>query len=596
MIKLLFNEFKKNIKILFRNWTSLFLLVIVPVILILLIGYAFSSDEITGTSIGVVSQEGINITPLINDVSAYAIIQEFDTIDACLVEMALQKIHICINLEGLILEEKIMISGFENIPSGKVTYYYDNTRKKVALIMVQNIQDFFGLKSEQISIESTENIIENIQSLIGFINERKNDIIQIREESISIERQLIERNEKLESVREDFIPKYMLIKDLQNKLHNYSSELDSATEKLTTTIDTVIISLKEVSNITINISSEGLINQTDDMTDEVTNGAADNITYNVLFNMHLNELFNNLTKQLLELSDLINVTNAKFHSGISMIDDTISQIDTIKNFLDEEIERNNAYVTKINKSIVRIDEVTTELDDKLNQLNKLNPETAKKLIKPIISDYNKLLKNATNIQLSFPQLLAMIIMFISLLFSNTSTLMEINNKAYQRNLIAPLNDTVYVIGMLFTWVVIVFFQILVLFIVAQTKLGIMISQIFWQISLISLLLISIFILLGMLFAYLFRTIQISILITTFTALILFLFSNALAPLEAMPGFARLLSQHNPLVIGEFLYKEVQLFGIPMTTLATSIFLLVIFALALLFIVIALAKNRNKKRL
>ncbi|MCX8147268.1 MAG: hypothetical protein N3D84_02275, partial [Candidatus Woesearchaeota archaeon] len=100
---------------------------------------------------------------------------------------------------------------------------------------------------------------------------------------------------------------------------------------------------------------------------------------------------------------------------------------------------------------------------------------------------------------------------------------------------------------------------------------------------------------GMIFAYLFRSTQSSVLVTTFSALIFFLFSNTLAPIEAMPPIAKFLSYHNPIVIGELLIKEVQLFNIPLILLASKIILLGAYVIILFISLLILAKIKNRRR-
>ncbi|MBU2634629.1 MAG: ABC transporter permease [Nanoarchaeota archaeon] len=563
MIKKLLNEIIKNLKVMFRNKTSLSLLIIAPLIFILLVGYAFSNEDISGAKIGVISEEEIDLTPLSNNLKDYGVIIKYSTLEECQSDLILQKIHLCIGLENINLIEKSKIENFEDIPTGKVTFYYDNTRKKVSLGLIKTIKEIFGLTSEQISIETTETIIENIQSLVGFLNERKQEINEIKNESIQIKIQLIERKEKLEIIRDNFMPQYLLVKDLQNKLHNYSSNFDNSTNDLLILINDLTNNLEEFQD-------------------------------NSLYNESLDYFIGDIESQLSSLSVLLNSTTSQKDMIITTIDDIIISLDNIKIALDEEIAINEEYINKIDQSVEKVDELSQELDNKLNQLSGLSPDVAKKLVKPILYNYNELLENSTNIQLSFPQLLVIIIMFLTLLFSNVSTLTEIHNKAHLRNLIAPVNDILYIVGMLITSLIIILLQINILFVVAQIKLNILITPIFFKIILITILLIIPFILLGMIFAYLSKTVQSSILITTFVALLFFLFSNALFPIEIMPSFARIISNLNPLVIGEYLIKEVQLFNMPLNYLIPQISLIIVYIFILFLILIIVSKNKNKK--
>jgi len=578
MIKKLANEFVKNIKIMFRNWTSLSLLIIAPLVLILLIGYAFSSDSLSGIKIGIISGEKMDLGPLAQSVRSYGSISQYDQLQSCLSDLALQKTHICVDIEGLTLNANQ--SNITNLETGKITYYYDDTRKKISLSIIRNIQEFFGLKAEQMSIESTQSIIENIQSLIGFINDRRGEIAQLKNESLQLKNDQIARKAKLEQVRSDFLPSYFAIKDTQATMHNYSTKVNATTDDIRSEIDLSLLlvrTLKTTASVLLPPELEDLgVNETENITTIIT-------------------LLDDMEQRLVELQDLTDQTNADANSLVMEVDQIVGQIDNVKFMLDEEIIRTDASIKEIDKRVAQIEQISKDLDEKLSGLSALSPGMAEKLIRPLISDYGSLLKNVKNIQLTFPQLLVIIIMFIALLFSNIATLTEINDKAYIRNLISPVNDSVYVIGMLLTSIVIIFSQILVLFAVAQLKFGIVISSMFWQISAVSLLLVTVFILVGMIFAYLFRTIQSSVLVTTFSALIFFLFSNTLAPIEAMPSAARFISNNNPIVIGEFLVKEIQLFKMPLGVLTDKILLLAAYIAVLFIALIILAKIKNRKR-
>ena len=577
----LLNEFVKNLKIMFRNWTSLSLLIIAPLVFILLVGYAFSSNQVSGISIGVVTDRGVDISFFEGNVSNYAEITRFGSIEDCVDRMALEKIHICIELKGPLL------SGGSGgvLPSGSVLYSYDNTRQEISLSLISGIQEFFGLKAEQISIESAQAIITDIQNLVGFIRERKGDITQIKNESESIKADLIERKRKLEGVREDFLPPYYRMKGLQSRLHNYSDSLNNISESL---LEVISLARQEISILRLNISSQ--VEAIGNITGEIMEGSG-------LLNRTaaLMLMLDSLDSTLSGIGGTASAAAGEVNSAVETVDEIIGTADDIRVLLDEEIMRSDDYIVKIDASIERIDDVSAELDTKLEQLSELHPEFAERLVRPIVSEYQILLPGAGNIQISFPQLLVIIIMFIGLLFSNIATLTEINGRAYLRNLIAPVDDVIYFAGLFLTSIVIVFFQILVLFAVAQAKLGVEVYSVFWQMSLVSILLISVFILTGMIFAYIFGSVQSSILVTTFSALLFFLFGNTISPMEAMPGFARLISRYNPLVIGQYLVKEIQLFRLPLGIISPKIILLLVYIGALCVLAIMLFKANNRRR-
>lgn len=590
MIKALFNEFVKNIKIMFRNITALSLLIIAPLIIILLIGYAFSGEELNHIKIGIIGDNSLDLSGLTSNLSSAEFI-DFSSIDDCIANLKLQEMHLCIVTEGALIQPK-NFSEFETL---KVHYYYDNTRKKVSLAIISGVQNYFGVKSEQVSIETTEKIINNILNLIGFINDRKTDILAIKNESQKIKNDLISRDTELRKIRDDFIVPYVEVKKIQEEVHNYSGLILNASEiffasskNLEDNIININSSLSKTDNASIFIEK---INATF-LNTSLTNLTASNS--NLTLNVFNDSVFLDALKSIKDIENATNSTVIMIASYRNKIDEIVLKLDFIKTVLDAEIERNTYYIDRIDKSTDAIDNITLELDLKLASFSSLDPSFAKDLIKPVLHEYSVLLPGAKNIELTFPQLFTLILMFIALLLSNISMLMEIHSIAALRNNIAPVTYAYNLVGMFITNVFLVFIQISVLFFIAETKLGVSILEHVYAISFVTLLLISVFVLIGMIFAYLFSSVQSSILMTTFSALIIFLFGNSFAPIESMPDTIGFFAQNNPLVKGEYLITQIQLYGNTVFGLTPDI-LLMLFYITLLFIALFFtAKKRIEK--
>ena len=145
--------------------------------------------------------------------------------------------------------------------------------------------------------------------------------------------------------------------------------------------------------------------------------------------------------------------------------------------------------------------------------------------------------------------------------------MEVNSKAYFRNLLSPIHQKIFIVGLFFTSLIIVLFQILFLLIILQINFSIPIFgnaggvdfTPFLSLIIIIVHLLVIFILLGMFFGYAITSNQVSILVTTFVMLFMFLLSNIIVPIEIMPeGIGNIISL-SPVVIGEDLVRQVFFF-------------------------------------
>ena len=682
----LLNEIIKNFKLLFRNISSLSLIILGPLALILLIGFAFSGDSLHDIQIGVTAEDYAGLEPFLDNMSGYADIIKYDSAAECIAYLTLSQNNLCLEFDGDFSPDD------GSIPTGEVIFYHDNSKKKVSSLLISQIKEYFGLAAEQISLESAQTVLDNVESLVVFIVYRKDEVKVIRNESTAIRVDLEDRKQKLIEVRDAFLPKYLRIKFLHSRIDSKIVELNSSLNNLyderysfqelsklfkirIVSVDAYITAAFKTEqnldqlNRTLSDMEKRLhavsdiANRTEAEVDYATNlvgnlsDYADILGQNetlITITSTLDDLsrLNNRTQQALSTLELflsdalsvvyrsknefivdanetvqqkLNVTefyeslflfnqtvgrvNDELDSVIQYANDTyedtikikssydsmILELDNIKILLDDEIIRTQLYIDKIDAANERIDATITVLDDKMAGLSKIDPELAQKLAKPIAQSFNSLLKELKNIQNVFPVLLTTVIIFISLLFANIVSLLEINNKAYHRNLIAPVNDLVYVLGLIFTNFIVISFQVSVLLVVSQTRFGIDVLSNIWPVIYVSVLLIFIFIFLGMILAYIFKNEQTSILTTTFMALAFFLFSDVVTPLEAMPKVASVFAALNPMVIAEEIIRRVVLFNLPVFVLADKFLMLGIYFLVLLLVLLVVAKIKNARR-
>jgi len=617
MIKL-YNELQKNFKLLFRNPASLSLLVISPLVLILLLGFAYSGEEIHDVRIGYVSQGDMDISSFQENASNYATLIEYDSIEECVADLLLQNNRICLILEG----------NFTNItstiPTGKITFYYDNSQKGFSNALISKITEFFGEKAKDISLVSAQKMFGEIQNLVYFLNERIDDIQKIKNDSESIKQDLIDRKAKLISVHDDFLPKYLAIKEIQQNLNNYSKMLNDSVDEL----DKQILAIQEIENsldiLLQDIDYTPIINKTFEYNiTDICNTL--NWNYSLVFNEtgynNLSEICNstngtiNLTtsEYLSIISSLNNQTTSNLTSSLNNIslaahsvrdnltnmkaefDSLVLQLDEINTLLEEEINRSDYYVLVIDQSVAQITNVTDSLSTKMEKLVNFDPSLAEKLINPISKSFEELVPNLKNIQASYPVILATIAVFISILFSNVVTILEINSKAYIRDLLAPVNDLIFTLGLAATNFITVMAQMFVLLLVGEFRFGLNIIANLPNILPIVCLLIIIFMLLGMFFAYVTSTTQTSILLTTFLSLGFFMISDAFTPLETMDPTAAAVASFNPVGVGTRMLRMTIIFGVPLQSMLFDLAILISYVVVFSVILVVISKIRNRKR-
>ena len=557
-MRLLF-EIYKNLKLIFRNWSSLLLIVLAPFLLILLAGYSFSGEQLHDIKIGVHAQEDLDLGDLAKSVSGFGEVFRYESADRCIRDMIDEKVHICLDIKG-----SLSVKGGE-IPSGEVVFYYDNTRKRISLLLMSEIKDYFGLTAEQISLISTQEIISSMQNLLVFINERIGDVDSVRNESEKIMSDLEVRKQRLIVLRDDFEPRYLVVKSVQADFNSNKRALDNQSESLLESLEGLRALIAEIDQ---NISN--------------TTG--------------LDLALLDLESQIAGLESSANTTVEQANNISDSLNLAVAELDEIDLILNQEINMTAEYIILINSSVQRIDNISSEAKSKMSGLSEINPSLAGRIAKPITQSFKALVGEVKDIQLAFPILLSTVIIFISMIFSNIITSLEINNKAYTRNILAPVNDITYTAGLAVTNFLVVSFQVAVLLAVAQLNFGIEVTSHLGEIIPISVVLILIFVFIGMVLAYMSKTIQTSILSSTFLALAFFLFSDALNALEAMPQLASKIAVFNPVVIVNSMLRKVLFFDISISGLQAQAGLLIIYMAAAALLLVIVSKIKNKQRL
>lgn len=599
---LLFEQYK-NFRILLRNIGSLLLLIIGPMMLILLVGYAYSGEQLHDINIGIVSQNYAMLEPALQNFSSYAIVTRYGAATDCVMDLSLQKMHVCLEFSDDFGQVNNDGSG---LITGSIRFYYDNSLKPLSTKVVDAISSFFGVEAEKVSIDSAKSILSEIKEFVGYVESKNQDIYALLNESQGIRNSLVERHERLVLLRDDFMPVYRDIKTAQEEIDNISKKLDESYNEYNESRSEVFLELAllrmklrllddelELDDIYV-YEEEGVLR----LSSELSEITGRNLSYERLeelnFSLDAGDILNisgwggaqgsiNLSLEdsymRLKLSELSavraldnferamgNYSNQTDEYYMQMneqkenFDEAVELVDDVKLMLDADIEATEEYIEKIDAGVVKIEALQAELNSSVKVFSRLDPEMAEELINPFIQEYEPLLPGISNIKQAYPGMIAIIVIFISILFANIVTLSEVNSKAFFRNLLAPVSRLTFVFGLVITTLMIVFFQVFVLLLVGYFSFGIDVFSGFGSLALIIVLLSLIFLMLGMIIAILIRSEQSSVLTTTFVALGFFLFSNSVTPIEIMPKIAGFFAGLNPYVIATTAFRKVLIFG------------------------------------
>ncbi|PIN86582.1 hypothetical protein COV19_03625 [Candidatus Woesearchaeota archaeon CG10_big_fil_rev_8_21_14_0_10_44_13] len=591
-IRLLFIIWK-NLKLIFRSWTSIMLVVIGPLLLIAIIGFAFRGDDVSGIKIGIYAKDTAQVKDVVNALySKGALVYYYSTPGRCMGDVEEERLHLCARFSDDFFIGK---SGSNEFSAGDVNFYYDNSKMNLVNSIVNFVKDNLAIQSEQITLESTKEILTNIEDAVNFMFITQAQIANFTVQAEEAKKELIGLRDNLVEIKSRFDPSYKKIKGMQSEFNMQVEAINSTRSGLKNESDSLDMLLDGLLNESLRL--ESIINS-------INTGMIPGIgqQINVSAGQIITPLFDfaAFSSQISAVKSNLSAINGIEESSYQQIENISIELNLMVSYLDEvngsllsDIEKLDKNINGLNKTIIQLNQLSSSLDERINTFSGINQEQAGELLKPIKSFFNSLLGEKPRVFLIFPVILSFIIMFISALLSNMTVLNEINSSAHFRNFLLPIHNTYFIVGLFITNLIIVISQVLIFLWVGYSRFDIALAGNFWQVMLIVVMLASIFIMFGMALGYMIRSEQTSILTTTMCLLAMFLFSDIIFPAESMPQIAANLAYLNPIVVAESMFRKTLFYNIPLGSMAYQILILCAFILVL-FLAVVVSGNRRKK--
>ena len=280
-------------------------------------------------------------------------------------------------------------------------------------------------------------------------------------------------------------------------------------------------------------------------------------------------------------------------SNVDSEDPNINEINSVISDL-ESIQESNEVITSEASSIEsrsstvvsKLNEINTQLDNIIDSLNDVKIVEAQNIVSPIRTEIESVNSESSNANFLFPTLVTLLMLFSGIILASSLVIREKNTKAYLRNFITPTKEITFLVGGYITALIIILLQLLILFLGAIFVMDMNLGGSLWKVSLILLISSSVFIILGMIIGYLFRSEETSVLASISLASLMMFFSNAILPIEAISSKLKALAFFNPVVVSDAALKKLILFdaalgSILLEIILLSVFLVVVFVLAFL---------------
>src|SRR3989344_7031881 len=164
-----FSCISKDLRIFGRSKVSALVTIVVPLLVVLFIGFAFSSTRLQGINVGVYSGAYSNLTNSILksfEEQSYNI-AKINSKDECVNSVKLAETQICI-----VFPSDLSETGNEQ----PIVFYVDNSRVNIAYTLLESVKSKVSLKSSEIGAGLVEEILIKMQNAKKSLASEKKDV------------------------------------------------------------------------------------------------------------------------------------------------------------------------------------------------------------------------------------------------------------------------------------------------------------------------------------------------------------------------------------------------------------------------------------
>jgi ABC-type multidrug transport system permease subunit len=556
----LFRVITKNFKLLIRSKASAFTVLVGPLLVILLVGLAFSTKTTTDLSIGYYAPAHNNLTNSFVDSlkqSKYYV-QEFTDEQSCVRKIEQGIIHTCI-----IFPEDFKIS---NEQSKELRFLVDYSRINLVYKIIQSVSGTLNLESKELSYSLTQILLSRINATIKDLNQ---------------ETMLLEGvNPKLN----------LLATDVQKARDNADAMKFDAGAISLQDLRSSVSSLNETFN---SLQEKGmlLINDSEEWIDELSDHQ--NVS-------DIRDDFEKLRDEILELHNLTPKNIEQLEINLAVLSDSLlkieSELNTSKQLNKDTQARLGAVKTNLAGVQASLIELKSSLQKTKKNLESIGITSAESIVSPVNTRIEPIMLESSKLTFTFPFLIVLVIMFVALLLSSTLVIFEKSSKSFFRNHITPTKQEFFVITTFITSLIVIVIQTLIILGLANYFMYIPLFKNALASVIIILLTSALFIVLGMAVGYFFSTQEGAIMASIVLGSIFLFLSNLVVPLESFAPALTSIIKYNPFVLASELLRKSLLFNISLKEVLPPIIMLGGAALLIFLLVIISVSLKSKKRI
>ncbi len=555
----------KTVRNLFRNSTTLSIILIGPLTLLAVLFFAYSSTEMHDLKIGYVDtpsrllEQNRDILPE-SDVT----LVPFDYIEDCRNSVNRQETHICLEYNA----KNILV-------------YYDPSRETVGLSIIAEIRENIARKEQARIQNEAGEIIDDVRQANTFFDEGQRFTNTLDHDLKTSQTSLENIQQQISIARSDIQTQITQLQSTKIKLQGYQTQLnDSRLNELGTLRN-------KLSAINYKL---GLLE---------TNQAVQQDQYTLSTIKQTRQEITSANNAILDAQTTIAQVRVDISQALYQVDQAILSLQRA----DTQLVNANAQIvtakTTISQRQTQLSQIQQDLEQNkqsLSQIGSTNVGELTKVEEVGIYSSHTLRTNPPigSVKYLAPKILLLLSMFIAVILSNIILLEEIHSHAYLRNLLTPNSGFIYLSSILTTTVLITLFESLLFLSVASSLFGFsaQLFSYFVPVVICLLLMIISYSCVGLICGFLIKDKSTSLLACIFFILITILLGGMFLPLERLSSSFNNIALAIPLTVSVSAIDQILFAGL--TPLLWVYLKLAIITLGSIICLVIAAKIWKKK--
>ncbi len=578
---------RKNLLRTYRSKRFVAVSVISPIILILVIGFVFTTQSMSNVKIGIVGDEKTLSGSRINIVS-------YSSDDSCVDGIKQGDIQACVIVPY-------------SASAIDITIYTDFSKFTLSNFLIAII-------TEEISKNKENAEINVLKAALSSAQEMKKSIMETSVKLEALKSGLKKSQEDLEIASkkqksfDNIKPK---IEENQRQLNDVSSSLSSADSDVSKLITTLNGKKREVDQELADCTQLSFAVNLDFVSKDCRKARIDTEQYKFLLAVRCSN-YTSVIEQIpfMQECNMINIESTLLTQKIGILKDQQSEIgNSIISFqsMQNTIQNSRSSITSLSGTLESIKSIDTGFDVKTDELSEAikGLEASEKSLNSNIGFAPVSIGNeslsitarsiiSTKTDQQFLNLIAFVLLitFSTVLVSSSLLMNEKSSPAFIRNFISPTNEMVFFLGIFINNFIIAILQasIFTSFLVINgTYIPVNMPDLLFCLFLIETMLV----LIGMMLALMFEKRETAIIGTVTILIMLIMLSGILIPIERMSGYAYLIGKFSPIAIIMEISRKVILFNLSVANVIPELTYLAAFSVVMFFAVWFVNKQKMR---